>query len=65
MSASNSWSVRRIAPVAALLALVPAALFLLVEGAPSVALALVNVVLIAGSVYVMLSASEGDAHTPH
>ncbi|MFB6097414.1 MAG: cytochrome-ba3 oxidase subunit [Haloferacaceae archaeon] len=61
MSGSQSWSVRRVAPVVALLALVPAAVFLFVRGTPVVALALVNVVLIAGSVFVLLSTSESEA----
>lgn len=68
MSGSQSWSVRRVAPVVALLALVPVAVFLFVRGTPAVALALVNVALIAGSVYVLLSASESETRAgagPH
>lgn len=65
MTASNSWSVQRVAPIVALLALVPVSLFLLAQDAPPVALALLNVVIIATSVFLMLSSSDRDGHATH
>lgn len=64
-SAGRAWSIQRVASAVALLALVPALLFLVYQGALSVTLALVNVILIAGSVYTMLSAAEQSVNTPH
>lgn len=61
-SHAGSWSIQRVASAVALLALVPALLFLVYRGTLSVALALVNVLLIAGSVYTMLSDAEQPAH---
>ncbi|MGM0591310.1 MAG: hypothetical protein ACQETI_06720 [Halobacteriota archaeon] len=56
-------STRFVAALVALLALVPVALFLLRRPAPVVALSLVSVVIIAGSVYYMLSPAEAEHHT--
>lgn len=54
-------SLRLLAPALVLGALVTGAVFLLARGAPVVALSLVSVVVIAASLYLMLSPSEPDA----
>ena len=56
-------SFRVAATLVALVALVPVALWLTTRSAPVVALALVNVFLIAGSVYTMFGPAGGHADT--
>ncbi len=61
MTTASGVSVRLLAALGAALALVPVGIFLLGRGYPSVALALVNVLLIAGSLYYLFSPAE-SAH---
>jgi len=57
-------SFRVAAALAALVALVPVALWLTTRSTPVVALALVNVVLIAGSIYMMFGPAAGGHGGP-
>jgi hypothetical protein len=52
----------RAGTVVALLALVPVAIFAFVRGEPLVGIALVNVLLIFGSLYVAFSPVSGHGH---
>ena len=63
MSATRGVSVQLMAALATALALIPVAVFLIGRGTPSVVLALVNVVLIAGCLYYLFSPAESH-HEP-
>jgi hypothetical protein len=60
MTTTGDVPVRLLAAAGAMLAVLPVGAFLLLQAMPSVTLALVNVALIAGSLYYLFGPVEGD-----
>jgi hypothetical protein len=58
-------SLRVVAPLLVLLAVVPGAVFLVNRADPVVALSTVSVVVLAGSVFYLLSPTEDASPAPH